>query len=327
MCRSLLNPWYNDKGEKQYLGRGNVSVCSVNIPRIAIEAEGDFDKFWELFEERFNLAAEVNMWRYKRLITLKAKEAPFTYIEGIYGMRLNPEDTIEKVFANGRGTLSLGTIGMHEACLCMLGKETASSEEALIFTKQMMTKINDICDKWKSTTGLAFSQYGAPAESLTHRFCKLDFDRFGSVSGVTDKGFYVNSFHVNTEAAITPFEKIDIESQLQCLSKGGHVGFVEVNNMSGNLEAYEDIVKYAHDKGCMYIGLNAPWDFCKSCHWTGELELNENLDFTYKCPVCGEEDPDKIVKTVRLCGYLSTANRRPPVDGRIKEINSRVKHG
>jgi len=326
-CRSLLAPWVDENNEKVYIGRGNCSVCTVNIPRIAIEADGDFDKFWKLFDERFNIAAEVNLWRYKRLITLKAKEAPFTYMEGVYGMKLGPEETIEKVFADGRGSLSLGTIGMHEACLLMTENEIAFSEDSLSFVKQMMQRINNICDQWKDKTGLGYSQYGAPSESLTDRFSKLDKEKFGVINGVTDKGFYVNSFHVNTEAIVTPFEKIDIEAQLQCLSKGGHVGFVEVNNLSNNLDAYETIVRYAHDKGCMYIGLNAPWDFCKTCHWTGELELNEDEGFTYKCPVCGEDSPDKVVKTVRLCGYLSTSNKRPPVLGRIKEIKSRVKHG
>lgn len=325
-CRSLLAPWENEKGEQQYIGRGNIGVCTVNIPRIALEAKGDFDKFWDLFEERFNQAAEVVHWRYKRLITLKAKEAPFTYIGGVYGMTLAPEDTIEKVFADGRGSLSVGTIGMHEACVAMLGKEIAFSEEAVEFTKQMLNKVNDVCDEWKVKTGLGFSQYASPSEALTHKFSALDKEYFGSVEGVTDKGFYVNSFHVNTEAEISPFDKIDIESQFQKLSKGGHVGFIEVNNLSGNLEAYETIVKYAHDKGCMYIGLNAPWSFCKSCHWTGELKLNEDTDYSYSCPECGESDEDKIVLTVRLCGYLSTANKRPPVEGRIKEIRSRVKH-
>lgn len=325
-CRSLLGPWKNENGENQYIGRGNIGVCTVNIPRIAIEANGNFDKFWELFDDRYNLAAEAVHWRYNRLITLKAKEAPFTYIGGVYGMTLDPEETIEKVFANGRGSLSLGTIGMHEACVAMLGQETAYSEKALDFTKQMLTRINDICDKWKEETGLGFSQYGTPSESLTDRFSGLDKDKFGDVKGITDKGFYVNSFHVNTEAEVTPFEKIDVESQLQRLSKGGHVGFVEVNNLKNNLDAYETIVRYAHDKGCMYIGLNAPWDFCKTCHWTGELELQEDLGYNYVCPECGEASQDNIVKTVRLCGYLSTANKRPPVDGRIREIKSRVKH-
>lgn len=327
MCRSLLSPWNNEKGEQVYIGRGNTSVCAVNIPRIAIEAKGCFDTFWRIFEERYNLAAEVVHWRYKRLITLKAKEAPFTYIGGVYGMTLDPEDTIEKVFANGRGSLSLGTIGMHEACLLMLGKEVTESDESLNFVKDMMNKINNICDEWKDITGLGFSQYAVPSENLTDRFSRIDREQFGEIKGVTDKGFYVNSFHVNTETSMTPFEKIDIESQLQKLSKGGHVGFVEVNNLSNNLDAYEDIVRYAHDKGCMYIGINAPWDFCKTCHWTGELELTEDTDYQYECPKCGESNQEKIVKIVRLCGYLNTANKRPPVEGRIKEIRSRVKHG
>ncbi len=191
----------------------------------------------------------------------------------------------------------------------------------------MLETVNKVCDEWKAKTGLGYSQYGTPSESLTDRFSSIDKAEFGSIKGVTDKGFYVNSFHVNTEAQVTPFEKIDIESQFQRLSKGGHVGFVEVNNMRDNLDAYETIVRYAHDKGCMYIGLNVPCDFCKSCHWNGELPLSEDTEFDYVCPECGEANKDKIVKTVRLCGYLSTANQRPAVAGRIREIKSRVKHG
>ena len=155
---------------------------------------------------------------------------------GVYGMHLDPEDTIEKVFTNGRGSLSLGTIGMHEACVVMLGKETAYSKEAIEFTKQMLEKINTICDNWKKQTGLGFSQYAAPSEALTDRFSRIDREQFGEIKWVTDKGFYVNSFHVNTEAEVTPFEKIDIESQFQKLSKGGHVGFVEVNSLKNNLD-------------------------------------------------------------------------------------------
>lgn len=326
-CRSLLSPWENEKGEQVYRGRGNIGVCTVNLPRIAIESGKDKVKFWKLLEERLDLTAEVVKWRYNRLITLKAKEAPFTYIGGIFGMQLDPEETIEKVFAKGRGTLSIGYIGLHEVVLQMLGKETATSEEAINFQLEVLNFINSKIEVYKKDTGLGYGLYSSPSESLTDRFCKLDYAKFGSIKGITDKGFYINSYHVNTEAAIDPFTKIDIESNFQKLATGGHISTVEVNNLSGNLEAYEQILKHAHDKGLMYIGVNSPWDFCKTCHWTGELEVSEDTDYNYSCPECGEDNSDKVVLTRRLCGYLTTMNKRPPVEGRVKEIISRVKHG
>jgi ribonucleoside-triphosphate reductase len=150
---------------------------------------------------------------------------------------------------------------------------------------------------------------------------------FGEVKGVTDKGFYVNSYHVNTETKMTPFEKIDIESQLQPYAKGGHVAFAEMINAKDNVKAYESILRYAHDKKMMYFAINSAWDFCKSCHWTGEVETQEDIEYNYKCPECGESSPDNLIITRRLCGYITSFNKRPPVAGRIKEIKSRIKHG
>lgn len=266
------------------------------------------------------------MWRYNRLITLTAKEASFSYIGGVFGMTLEPDETTEKVFANGRGSISIGYIGCYEAALAMTGGDTVFNEDAFNFQEEIMLFFNDKVSQYKILYNEGFGIYSTPSESLTDRFCGLDTKMFGLVKGVTDKGFYVNSFHVNTQAQVTPFEKMDFESHFQRLATGGHVSFVETANLSGNLPAYKEIVRYAHSKGMMYIGVNSPWDFCKNCSWTGELELQEDLDYNYCCPECGETDENEVVKTVRLCGYLSTANKRPPVIGRIKEIRSRVKH-
>lgn len=326
MCRSLLAPWVNEQGVQQYLGRANSGVVSINLPRIALESKGDKAKFFSIFKERLELARDVGMWRYNRLITLTAKEANFSYIGGVFGMKLNPDDTIEKVFENGRGSISIGYLGCYEASLIMTKDDPVFNENSFNFQKELMEFMNTQVDSYKDSYHKGFGIYSSPSESLTDRFCKLDAERYGLVDGVTDKGFYVNSFHVNTQANVDPFTKMDFESIFQRLATGGHVSFVETCNLSGNLSAYEEIVKYAYNRKMMYIGVNSPWDFCKSCSWTGELALQEDLDYNYVCPECGESDENKIVKTVRLCGYLSTANKRPPVLGRIKEIRSRVKH-
>jgi len=291
-----------------------------------MESKGDKEEFFKILKERIALAKDVGMWRYNRLITLTAKEAGFSYIGGVFGMKLDPDETVEKVFANGRGSISIGYLGCYEAALFMTGNDPIFSEDAFDFQKEIMDFMNKEVDVYKKEVNKGIGIYSSPSESLTDRFCKLDFAKFGAVKGITDKGFYVNSFHVNTQAQVTPFEKVDFECQFQKLATGGHVSMVETASLSGNLDAYKTIVRYAYDKKMMYIGVNSPWDFCKSCSWTGELELQEDLEYNYCCPNCNESDENKIVKTVRLCGYLSTANKRPPVVGRIKEIRSRVKH-
>lgn len=326
-CRSLLSPWYDSEGNKKYLGRGNAGVVTLNLPRIALESKGDESKFFEILDSRLELAKEVCMWRYERLISLKAKEAPFSYIGGAFGMNLDPEETVEKCFANGRGSLSIGYIGLHEVSLILTGNEPYYSKESLDLQIKIMKHLEDFAILTKAQTGLGFSIYSSPVEATTERFCNADLKDFGEVKGITDKGFYVNSYHVNTETKMTPFDKIDIESQLQPYAKGGHVAFAEMVNAKDNPLAYETIIRYAHDKKMMYFAINSAWDFCKSCHWTGEVETQEDIEYNYKCPECGESSPDNLIITRRLCGYITSFNKRPPVAGRIKEIKSRIKHG
>ena len=266
------------------------------------------------------------MWRYNRLISLKAKESPFTYIGGAFGMKLDPEESVEKCFANGRGSASIGYIGLHEVTLALLGTEPYYSKDALELQKKILKHLHETAIKFKNETGVGYSIYSSPSESLTDRFCRIDKATFGEIKGITDKGFYINSYHVNTETPMTPFEKIDIESQLQPYAQGGHVMFVEMQNAKDNPEAYESFIRYAHDKKLMYFAVNSAWDYCKTCHWTGEVKINEDIDYRYCCPKRGEDDPNKIIITRRLCGYISSFNKRPPVEGRIKEIKSRVKH-
>ena len=325
-CRSLLSPWYDENQNNVYLGRANVGVVSLNLPRIAMESEGNVDTFYKTLSERLEAAIEISNWRFDRLVNTKAKDAAFTYENGVLGLRLNPEDTVEKVFENGRGSVSIGYIGLHEVVLSLFGTDPSKDRGALEFQKEVLGFINTRLELEKDKTKRGFSCYSTPSESLTDRFCKLDQKKFGMVEGITDKGFYINSYHVNTETVMTPFEKIDIEAELQPLALGGHISYVESNNLSNNIPAYETLVRYAHDKHVMHFAINAPWDFCTSCHWTGELEVSEDTDYKYSCPECRENDPDKVVLTRRLCGYVTSMGKRPPVEGRVKEIRSRIKH-
>jgi ribonucleoside-triphosphate reductase (formate) len=324
-CRSLLHPWTDENSELKYLGRANTGVVSLNLPRIAMESNSQ-KMFFDILSERLDLAIDICKWRYKRLINTKAKDAEFTYLGGVLGIKFDPEESVEKAFGNGRASLSIGYIGLHEVGLHLFGKEVTESLEVFNFHKNLLSFINERLTKEKDETGLAFSIYSTPSESLTDRFCKLDREKFGSIKGITDKGFYINSYHVNTETVISPFEKINIESELQPLTKGGHISYIESHNLSNNLTAYETFVRYAHDKGLMHFAINSGWDFCKTCHWTGELEVSEDTNHKYTCPSCGEDNPDKVNLTRRLCGYVTEMGKRPPVEGRVKEIMSRVKH-
>ncbi len=324
MCRALLPVYQQDP--TLYMGRANVGVCTVNLPNAAMEAKGDIDKFFSILEDRVNISMDVMKWRYDRLISMKAKEAEFSFVGGAFGLPFEEGESVEKAYANGRGSLSVGYIGLHEVCIALIGDEPYFSEEAKQLQKDILIKINELITVRKQSTGLGYGLYATPSESLTDRFAKLDLETFGIIKGITDKGFYINSFHVNTETTLSPFEKIDIEAELQPLSAAGHISYVETNNLSGNLEAYETLLRYGYEKGLMHQAVNSGWDFCKTCHWTGELELQEDIDFNYTCPNCGEGDKHQVILTRRLCGYLTTVNKRAPVEGRMKEMCSRVKH-
>lgn len=315
-CRSFLGAWRDSSGKPVLDGRNNLGVVTLNLPRIALDANykssDDSNKLFKLLDERLDICKEALLTRIKSLEGVTASVAPILYQEGAFGVRMKPDDEILELFKNGRSSISLGYIGIHEFDML-----TFKGSGKLVL-KYINTKLN----KWAEETGYAFSLYSTPAESLCYRFCKIDQAKFGDVKGVTDKGWYTNSFHVSVEENLSPFEKIDREAPYHSIAKGGHISYVELPDMKRNLEGLEAVWDYAIEK-LDYFGVNMPVDKCLSCGSTHEMTPTEN---GFTCSICGETDPKKMNTIRRTCGYLGNPSERGFNLGKNKEIMHRVKH-
>jgi len=321
-CRSFLSTWHDENGVEQLDGRNNLGVVSLNLPRIAIQAQGDPARFHEILQERLDICFRALYLRIQRLEGVKANVAPILYMEGAFGIRLKSNDEIMNIFKNGRASISLGYIGLHEVGTLMFGQHPAQNATARDFLHTVIETMSATTKRWKAETGFGFSLYSTPSESLCHRFCKLDQAQFGTIAEVTDKGYYTNSFHLDVLRKVNPFEKIDFETGYAELASGGHITYVELPNMQHNLVALERIWDYAVTK-VPYFGTNTPVDVCGACGFMGET-LATAAGFT--CPDCGNSDSATLSVTRRVCGYLGSPNARPFNAGKQKEVMRRVKH-
>ncbi len=321
-CRSFLSVWRDESGKEVLDGRNNLGVISLNLPRIAIESQGDRARFEELFNARLKLCFRALMSRIHRLKGVKANVAPILYSEGAFGRRLDPQQHIMDLFKNGRASISLGYIGLHEVGTIMFGEHPFDNAECQQFLISIVERMNTATKDWSRETGFAFSLYSTPSESLCNRFCKLDQERFGDIPNVTDKGYYTNSFHLDVFRKVNPFEKIDFEAGFAQHASGGHISYVELPNMRHNLKALEQIWDYAVEH-VPYFGTNTPVDSCGKCGFMGETKTTEN---GFACPDCGNTDSASLSVTRRVCGYLGSPNSRPFNAGKQKEMIRRIKH-
>lgn len=326
-CRSFLSVWNDEHGNEILDGRNNLGVVTINLPRIAIEAEAQEDEdahdaFWRILDERLELCFEALMTRIDSLRGVKASVAPILYTEGAFGVRLKPDDEILELFKNGRSSISLGYIGLHETLMLFgSGQHPFDRIGSQNMGRLILEYLRAATEAWKKKTGFGFSLYSTPAESLCHRFCKLDYEKFGSIKGITDKGWYTNSFHLDVDRKVTPFEKIDYEADYHYIATAGHISYVEFPDMKNNLEALEKVWDYAMDK-LDYFGTNLPVDKCFECGSDDEFKPTED---GFRCTHCGNQDPEKMNVTRRTCGYLGAAER-PMNKGKQNEIIHRVKH-
>jgi len=321
-CRSFLPVWRDETGKEVLDGRNNLGVVSLNLPRIAIEAKGDRSRFHQILEQKLQICFRALMTRLQRLEGVKANVAPILYTEGAFGTRLKPTDDIMTLFKNGRASISLGYIGLHEVGVLLFKGHPADSHETQDFLRDIVRRMSAATKTWRAETGYGFSLYSTPSESLCYRFCKLDQQRFGNVPEVTDKGYYTNSFHLDVIHKVNPFEKIDFETGYAEHASGGHISYVELPNMKHNLQALERIWDYAVEH-VPYFGSNTPVDSCGECGFMGEtLATAEG----FKCPQCGNSDSASLSVTRRVCGYLGSPNARPFNAGKQKEVMRRVKH-
>ncbi|MBT1443149.1 anaerobic ribonucleoside-triphosphate reductase [Shewanella sp. JM162201] len=322
-CRSFLGVHEKD-GEMEHEGRNNLGVVSLNLPGIALEAQGDETRFYVILNERLKLARQALDCRIERLKGVKARVAPILYMEGACGVRLRPNDDIEPIFKNGRASISLGYIGLHETINALYGTQEhvydspVQREKAVAIVRYLKAAT----ERWKKETGYGFSLYSTPSESLCSRFAKLDAKTYGVVAGVTDKGYYTNSFHLDVEKKVSPFDKIDFEAPYPELANGGFICYGEYPNMQHNLEALEDVWDYSYSR-VPYYGTNTPIDECYDCGFTGEFDCTSK---GFVCPVCGNHEPSRVSVTRRVCGYLGSPDARPFNHGKQEEVKRRVKH-
>ena len=308
-CRSFLSPWKDENGNYKFEGRFNQGVVSINLPQIAIIADGDEETFWKLLDERLELCKEALMCRHYALLGTKSDISPIHWQYGAIA-RLEKGEPIDKLLYGGYSTMSLGYIGVYEMTKLMTGL-SHTDPIGREFAMKVMNHLRETTDKWKAETNIGFALYGTPAESLCYKFARIDKQRFGTIKDVTDKGYYTNSYHVDVREKIDAFDKLAFESDFQRISSGGAISYVEIPNMQNNISALEEVVKFIYDN-IQYAEFNTKSDFCHVCGFDGEIIINDNNEWECPnchtmtagkfCPECGTKKPENKKKFCANCG-------------------------
>ena len=320
-CRSFLTPYVDENGKPKYYGRFNQGVVTINLVDVALSSGGDFDKFWQIFDERLELCHKALMCRHNRLKGTLSDAAPILWQYGALA-RLKKGEPIDKLLYGGYSTISLGYAGLYECCKYMTGK-SHTDPAAKPFALNVMQHMNDACTKWKNQHNIDFSLYGTPLESTTYKFAKCLQKRFGLVPGITDRNYITNSYHVHVTEQIDAFTKLKFESDFQKLSPGGAISYVEVPNMQDNLEAVIKVMQFIYEN-IMYAELNTKSDYCQVCGYDGEIQIvPEDGKLVWECPKCHNRDQNKLNVARRTCGYIGTQFWN---QGRTQEIKERVLH-
>ena len=307
------------KGKGKYYGRFNQGVVTINLPDVALSADGDMDKFWKIFDERLELCHRALQIRHKRLSNATSDVAPILWQYGALA-RLDKGESIHELLHHGYSTISLGYAGLYECVKVMTGHSHTDNGEGKEFGLKVMQHLNDMTAKWKKEEDIDYSVYGSPIESTTYKFAKCLKERFGTVKGITDRGYITNSYHVPVFEEIDAFSKLKLESEFQRLSPGGAISYVETPNLQNNLDAIIEVIKFIYDN-IMYAELNTKSDYCQKCGYTGEILIDDN--FEWFCPNCGNRDHNTLNVARRTCGYIGTNFWNK---GRTQEIKERVLH-
>ena len=306
-------------GKGKYYGRFNQGVVTINLVDVALSSDKDMDLFWDILEERLELCHRALQARHKRLSKATSDIAPILWQHGALA-RLDKGESIHELLHHGYSTISLGYAGLYECVKFMTGNSHTDGGLGKEFGLKVMQKLNDACKVWKDAEDIDYSVYGTPIESTTYKFAKCLRDRFGTIKGITDRDYITNSYHVPVFEEIDAFTKLKLESEFQKLSPGGAISYIETPNLTNNLDAVMEVIKFIYDN-IMYAELNTKSDYCQECGYEGEIMLDDNLE--WYCPECGNRDHDKLNVARRTCGYIGTNFWNK---GRTQEIKERVIH-
>lgn len=325
-CRSFLTPYIDENGNPKYYGRFNQGVVTISLPDIAFSSEGDFDKFWELFEERTELCHKALKCRHERLEGTLSDAAPILWQNGALA-RLSKGETIDKLLHNGYSTISLGYAGLYECVKYMTGHSHTDNGVGEEFGLKIMEELNNKCNQWKEAENIDYSPYGTPMESGTYKFAKALKKRFGEDIFVKldgkDRDYITNSYHIPVFEEVNPFDKLAIESKFQKLSGGGAISYIECANLNENIDSVLEVLKFIYEN-IMYAELNTKSDYCQVCGYNGEIKIvDDNNSLNWECPNCGNMDKNKMNVARRTCGYIGTNFWN---QGRTDEIAHRYVH-
>ena len=330
-CRSFLTPDRSIslgniakaknyvEGKGKYYGRFNQGVVTINLPDVALSSGKDMELFWKIFDDRLELCHRALQIRHKRLSKVTSDVAPILWQHGALA-RLEKGESIHELLHHGYSTISLGYAGLYECVKYMTGASHTDNGKGKEFALEVMQKMNDKCKEWKEAEDIDYSVYGTPIESTTYKFAKCLRERFGRIKGITDRDYITNSYHVPVFEKIDPFEKLKLESEFQRLSPGGAISYIECSNLENNLDTVMEVIKFIYNN-IMYAELNTKSDYCQKCGYTGEILLDDKLE--WYCPNCGNRDHDTLNVARRTCGYIGTNFWNK---GRTQEIKERYVH-
>ncbi len=326
---NIANAKNFDSNEHKYYGRFNQGVVTISLPDIAFSSDGDFDKFWEIFEERTELCHKALRARHERLLGTSSDVAPILWQHGAYA-RLKKHEKIDRLLYDGYSTISLGYAGLYECVKFMTGHSHSDEGIGEEFGLKVMQALNDKCTQWKEDENIDYSLYGTPLESTTYKFAKCLKSRFGEDIFIKldgfDRNYITNSYHIPVFEHITAFEKLRIESKFQKLSPGGAISYIEVPSMSHNIPAILEVIKFIYNN-IMYAEINTKSCYCEKCGFDGDIPLvsDENNRLKWECPSCGNTDNTTMDIAFRVCGYIGTA-KNGGNQGRYGDIHDRVYH-
>lgn len=326
---NIANAKNFDPNKHKYYGRFNQGVVTISLPDIAFSSDGDFDKFWEIFEERTELCHKALRARHERLLGTSSDVAPILWQHGAYA-RLKKHEKIDRLLYDGYSTISLGYAGLYECVKFMTGHSHSDEGIGEEFGLKVMQALNDKCNQWKQAENIDYSLYGTPLESTTYKFAKCLKSRFGNdifekLDGF-DRNYITNSYHIPVFEHITAFEKLRIESKFQKLSPGGAISYIEIPSMSHNISAILEVIKFIYNN-IMYAEINTKSCYCEKCGFDGDIPLvsDENNRLKWECPSCGNTDNTTMDIAFRVCGYIGTA-KNGGNQGRYGDIHDRVYH-